>query len=212
MPAPRVPQRTNLPLPGIGAGVGCNVANEDEVAAMVEKTVNAFGRLDAAFNNAGVQSPAIDTADASGEEFDRVIAINLRGVWNCMKHELRQMRGQGSGAIVNCSSIAASLDYRAGPRITQPSMGCSDLPRARRSSMHPGAFESRSVPWNDRHADGLGHVGQGARCHEGNHARSAYRASGSAGGDRLGRSLALQPGAGFVIGHALAVDGGFTAH
>ena len=58
--------------------VGCNVADEDEVAAMVEKTVNAFGRLDAAFNNAGVQSPAIDTADASGEEFDRVISINLR--------------------------------------------------------------------------------------------------------------------------------------
>src|SRR6266403_1765910 len=89
--------------------VGCNVASESEVAAMVEKTVNAFGRLDAAFNNAGVQSPAVDTADASGEEFDRVIAINLRGVWNCMKYELRQMRTQGSGAIVNCSSIGGLI-------------------------------------------------------------------------------------------------------
>jgi NAD(P)-dependent dehydrogenase (short-subunit alcohol dehydrogenase family) len=85
--------------------VPCNVADEAEVATMVEQTVSSFGRLDAAYNNAGVQSPAVETADASGEEFDRVNAINLRGVWNCMKHELRQMRKQGSGAIVNCSSI-----------------------------------------------------------------------------------------------------------
>jgi NAD(P)-dependent dehydrogenase (short-subunit alcohol dehydrogenase family) len=52
---------------------------------------------------------AAEIADASSEEFDRVIAINLRGVWNCMKYELRQMRKQGSGAIVNCSSIAGLI-------------------------------------------------------------------------------------------------------
>jgi NAD(P)-dependent dehydrogenase (short-subunit alcohol dehydrogenase family) len=51
-------------------------------------------------NTAGVQPPAIETADASGEDFDRVNAINLRGVWYCMKYELRQMREQGSGAVV----------------------------------------------------------------------------------------------------------------
>jgi NAD(P)-dependent dehydrogenase (short-subunit alcohol dehydrogenase family) len=79
------------------------------VAAMVEQTVSTFGRLDAAFNNAGVQSPAVETADASGEEFDRVNAINLRGVWNCIKYELRQMREQESGAIVNCSSIGGLI-------------------------------------------------------------------------------------------------------
>jgi NAD(P)-dependent dehydrogenase (short-subunit alcohol dehydrogenase family) len=82
-----------------------NVVDDAEVAAMVEQTVSAFGRLDAAYNNAGVQSPAMETADASSAEFERVIGINLRGVWNCMKYELRQMREQGSGAIVNCSSI-----------------------------------------------------------------------------------------------------------
>ena len=76
--------------------VRCNVADEAEVAAMVEQTVSVFGRLDAAFNNAGVQSPAVETADASVEEFDRVNAINLRGVFNCMKYELRQMREQAS--------------------------------------------------------------------------------------------------------------------
>src|SRR6266404_3400047 len=85
--------------------VRCDVADETQVKAMVDKTVSTFGRLDAAFNNAGVQSLIAETADASGEEFDRVNTINLRGVWSCMKYELLQMRAQGSGAIVNCSSL-----------------------------------------------------------------------------------------------------------
>jgi len=90
-------------------GIRCNVADENEVAAMVQQTVAAFGRLDAVFNNAGVMSPAVEIADVSREEYDRIIDINLRGVWNCMKHELRHMRDQGSGAIVNCSSIGGLI-------------------------------------------------------------------------------------------------------
>src|SRR5207245_3749863 len=90
-------------------GIRCNVADEAEVAAMVAQTVSTFGRLDAAFNNAGIQSPAMEIADLPGEEFDRVNRINLRGVWNCMKYELRQMREQGSGAIVNNSSIGGLI-------------------------------------------------------------------------------------------------------
>ena len=90
-------------------GIRCNVADEADVAAMVAQTVSTFGRLDAAFNNAGIQSPAMEIADVPGEEFDRVNGINLRGVWNCMKYELRQMREQGSGAIVNNSSIGGLI-------------------------------------------------------------------------------------------------------
>src|SRR5205807_1374694 len=90
-------------------GIRCNVADEAEVAAMIEQTISTFGRLDAAFNNAGVQSPAMEMADVPGEEFDRVNGINMRGVWNCMKYELRQMRAQGSGAIVNNSSIGGLI-------------------------------------------------------------------------------------------------------
>jgi len=86
-------------------GICCDVADEADVAAMVEQTVSTFGRLDAAFNNAGVQAPPSDMADEAAEVFDRVNAINLRGVWACMKHELHHMRQQGSGAIVNCSSL-----------------------------------------------------------------------------------------------------------
>src|SRR5947207_14767419 len=76
---------------------------------MLSQTVSTFVRLDAAFNNAGIQSPAVEMADVSGEEVERVNGINLRGVWNCMKYELRQMREQGSGAIVNNSSIGGLI-------------------------------------------------------------------------------------------------------
>jgi hypothetical protein len=78
--------------------VRCDVTDDAQVAAMVERTVSAFGRLDAVDNNAGVQSPAVELADADLGEFDRVNAINLRGVFSCMKHELRQMHEQGEGA------------------------------------------------------------------------------------------------------------------
>jgi NAD(P)-dependent dehydrogenase (short-subunit alcohol dehydrogenase family) len=86
-------------------GVTCDVSDEAQVAALVERTVDAFGRLDMAFNNAGIMISPSDAADEPAENFDRVTAINLRGVWACMKHELRQMRAQGSGAVVNCSSL-----------------------------------------------------------------------------------------------------------
>src|SRR3954451_1772228 len=81
---------------GKAIGVVCNVANEAQVTAMVERTIAEFGRLDAAFNNAGIQVPATEVADQSAEDYDRINAINQRGVWACMKHELLQMRKQGS--------------------------------------------------------------------------------------------------------------------
>jgi NAD(P)-dependent dehydrogenase (short-subunit alcohol dehydrogenase family) len=85
-------------------GVACDVSDEEQVAALVDRTVASFGRLDFGFNNAGVQALPTDAADEPAETFDRVNAINLRGVWACMKHELRPMRAQG-GAIVICSSL-----------------------------------------------------------------------------------------------------------
>src|SRR3989449_2962975 len=85
--------------------IRCDVANDAEVEAMVAQTVATFGRLDAAYNNAGVQNVLAETADAPREDYDRVMGINLQGVWSCMKFELQQMRKQGSGTIVNCSSL-----------------------------------------------------------------------------------------------------------
>lgn len=83
----------------------CDVADDKAVEEMVNKTIAAFGRLDYAYNNAGVQNVLAGAADQTLEDFERVNDINYKGIWSCMKYELQHMRGQGSGAIVNCSSI-----------------------------------------------------------------------------------------------------------
>ena len=83
-----------------------DVSDENQVASVVGDVVSAYGRLDAAFNNAGIMMPPLKTADTDNAIFDRVVAVNLAGVWNCLKHEIIQMRTQQSGTIVNNSSIA----------------------------------------------------------------------------------------------------------
>jgi len=85
--------------------IRCDVSDDAQVEAMVAQTVATLGRLDVAYNNAGVQNVLAETADTTRKDYDRVMGINLRGVWSCMKFELQQMRKQGSGTIVNCSSL-----------------------------------------------------------------------------------------------------------
>lgn len=85
--------------------VQCDVSDEGHVAAAVQATVDDFGSLDMAFNNAGIMLSPVDSADESAEAFDKIVAVNLRGVWASTKYELVQMRKQGSGSIVNCSSL-----------------------------------------------------------------------------------------------------------
>jgi NAD(P)-dependent dehydrogenase (short-subunit alcohol dehydrogenase family) len=89
--------------------VRCDVSNDQDVEAMVKKTVEAFGRLDIAYNNAGIQNELAEAADQTREDYDRVVGVNLGGVWSCMKYELQVMRKQGSGAIVNCSSLGGLI-------------------------------------------------------------------------------------------------------
>ena len=89
--------------------VRCDVSDDAQVEAMVKKTMAAFGRLDAAYNNAGIQNVLAETAESPRDDYDRVMGVNLRGVWSCMKFELQVMREQGSGAIVNCSSLGGLI-------------------------------------------------------------------------------------------------------
>ena len=89
--------------------IRCDVSDDAQVEAMVRETIACFGRLDAAYNNAGVQNVLAETADTTRGDYDRVMGINLRGIWSSMKFELQHMRKQGSGAVVNCSSLGGLL-------------------------------------------------------------------------------------------------------
>ena len=86
--------------------ITCDVSDPEEIRVAVDQTVKAFGRIDCAFNNAGVENKATPLAEIAIEEWDRILKINLRGMFVCMKHELAQMLKQGGGVIVNTSSGA----------------------------------------------------------------------------------------------------------
>ena len=86
--------------------VRADVSRRGDGELLVVRAVEAYGRLDCAFNNAGVAGPQVETHEYPEDAWEKVIAVNLRGVWLCMKYEIRQMLSQGSGSIVNTSSIA----------------------------------------------------------------------------------------------------------
>jgi NAD(P)-dependent dehydrogenase (short-subunit alcohol dehydrogenase family) len=190
--------------------VTCDVADEAQAAAMVARAVGAFGRLDMAYNNAGILGHMGDMTDETAEAFDEVNAVNLRGVWTCMKHELAQMRRQGSGAIVNCSSLgglvglpgrasyhatkhgvigltkSAALDYAAhGIRVNAVCPGCVDTPMG--DGIDPAAMKEflKDQP--------IGRMGRA---------------------EEVAAAVLwlCSEGASFVLGVALPVDGGFVAH
>ncbi|MGW4224215.1 glucose 1-dehydrogenase [Streptomyces bauhiniae] len=192
--------------------LSCDVTDEEQVAAAVGRTVETFGRLDMAYNNAGIQVPPTDAAEEGADQFDGVQAINLRGIWACMKHELRHMRAQGSGAIVNCSSlgglvgIAGRASYHASKHGVIGLTGSAALEYAPRgiriNAVCPGTIDTPMV--SDMIAKG-----------------ELDRAEAEAGQpiNRLGTADEIaqavlwlcSPGAAFVIGVALPVDGGYVA-
>jgi NAD(P)-dependent dehydrogenase (short-subunit alcohol dehydrogenase family) len=191
--------------------VRCDVSDDAQVAAMVGRAVAAFGRLDAAFNNAGVMARIAPTADSTREDWDRVIAVNLRGVWSCMKHELRQMERQGSGAIVNNASVGALTGNPGIGSYIASKHGVVGLTRTaaleyvkrgiRVNAVNPGLIDTqiaRDVVAGNEEA----------------YAEIAKNVPiGRAGRPEEIASAVLwlcSQGASYVVGHALTVDGGMT--
>ena len=100
---------------GAATFMRADVSNPAEVEAMVSRAVEAYGRLDCAFNNAGIEGSGKSTTACIEEDFNRTIAVNVTGVWLCMKSEIRRMLGQGSGAIVNTASAAGLVGVPSMP-------------------------------------------------------------------------------------------------
>jgi NAD(P)-dependent dehydrogenase (short-subunit alcohol dehydrogenase family) len=191
--------------------VRCDVSDDGEVAAMVDRAVSEFGRLDAAFNNAGVMARIAPTADSTREEWDRVIGVNLRGVWSCMKYELRQMQRQGSGAVVNNASVGALTGNPGIGSYIASKHGVIGLTRTaaleyirhgiRVNAVNPGLIDTqvaRDVVSGDEQA------------YE-NIAKHVPIARAGRPEEIASAVLWLcSPGASYIVGHALTVDGGMT--
>jgi NAD(P)-dependent dehydrogenase (short-subunit alcohol dehydrogenase family) len=192
--------------------VRCDVADEDQVAHAVRATVQTFGSLDLAYNNAGVQAPVTDAADETAEAFDRVNAVNLRGVWASMKHELAQMRAQGSGAIVNCSSLGGLVGLPGRAAYHASKHGVIGLTRSaaleyaprgiRINAICPGTIETPMVTQM---------IESGNLDHDWAAAAQPIGRLGSAAEIATAVLWLCSPGASFVVGVALPVDGGYTA-
>lgn len=191
--------------------VRCDVSDDAEVEAMVERAVEAFGRLDAAFNNAGVMARIAPVAESTREDWDRVIGINLRGVWSSMKYELRQMVRQGGGAIVNNASVGALTGNPGIGSYIAYKHGVVGLTRTaaleyirhgiRVNAVNPGLIDTqiaRDVVAGDERA----------------YAEIAKSVPiGRAGRPEEIAAAVLwlcSPAASYVVGHALTVDGGMT--
>lgn len=192
--------------------VKCDVSKAGDVKAMVEKAIAAFGRLDYAFNNAGIEGVTAPVQDCSEENWDKTISVNLKGIWLCMKYEIPEMLKQGKGVIVNCASIAGLVGYIGLPAYVASKHGVIGLTKTaalecaklgiRVNAVCPGAIKT---PMIDRLTGKKKEV------------EDQFAAMEPIG--RLGQpeevanavTWMCSDEASFVTGHAMAVDGGWTA-
>ncbi|KAF1036657.1 SDR family oxidoreductase [Burkholderia sp. Ac-20384] len=198
---------------GIAIGLACDVTDEAQIAAAVDQTVARFGRLDMAFNNAGIQVPPSDAADEPAESFSRVVAVNQFGVWASMKHELRVMRAQGAGAIVNNSSLGGliGLPGRAAYHGTKHAvLGMTKSAAVeyasrgvRINAVCPGTIDTPMV--QDMLRQQAGAMAEILK-------EQSIGRLGTADEVAAAVLWLCSPGSSFVVGVGLPVDGGFTAH
>lgn len=192
--------------------VRTDVSRAPETEALVAATIERFGRLDVAFNNAGIEGVSAATADCTPENWDRVIAINLTGIWLCMKAEIPRMLQQGGGVIVNCASIAGLVGFAGSPAYVASKHGVVGLTKTaaldyanvgiRVNAVCPGVIRTPMVERVLANTPSL----------------ETMLTAGEPIG-RLGTPEEIAdavlwlaaPGAAFVTGQAIAVDGGWVA-
>ena len=189
-----------------------DMSKPSDIETMVKIVVESFDRLDFAFNNAGVEGDQGNTVDCTEENWNKVININLKGVWLCMKHEIPEMLKSGGGVIINCSSIAGLVGFPNMPAYVASKHGLVGLTKTaalenakeniRVNAVCPGVIDT---PMIDRYTHG-------------NEGVEAQLAAGEPVG-RVGQPEEVAEAvlwlcsekASFVTGHAMAVDGGWVA-
>ncbi len=197
-------------LDGEAEFVAADVSQSSEVQNLIQQTLKRHGRLDFAFNNAGIEGVMAGVADCTEENWDRTVAVNLKGVWLCMKYELQHMLSRKSGAIVNCSSVAGLVGFSQLPAYVASKHGVVGLTRSaaleyaklgiRINAVCPGVIRTAMV---DRIMK--------------DHPDMALEAGEPIG--RMGTPEEIADAviwlcsarASFVTGQALAVDGGWVA-
>lgn len=198
-------------LGGRAIAVKCDVTRAEDVQAALDKTIEAFGRLDFAFNNAGVEQKNLATAEIEAEEWNRIVDINLRGVFLCMKYEIPLLLKQGGGAIVNTSSGAGVIGIKGGAAYTAAKHGVIGLTKSaaldyaaqniRVNAVAPGYIDT---PMMKRFTGGTA---------EGRQQVIVEEPIGRMGQPEEVANAVVwlcSEASSFVVGHALVVDGGQT--
>jgi NAD(P)-dependent dehydrogenase (short-subunit alcohol dehydrogenase family) len=197
---------------GTALFVATDVSDDAQVAALVERSVQEFGGLDLAFNNAGIEGAPAVTHECTPENWQRTLAVNLSGVWSCMRHEIPRLLARGGGSIVNCASVAGLVGFASLPAYTAAKHGVVGLTKTaaleyaeqglRVNAVCPGVIDTEMVERFTGHEPD---------------AEAAMVATEPVG--RLGRPEEIADAvvwlssshASFVTGQAIAVDGGFVA-
>jgi NAD(P)-dependent dehydrogenase (short-subunit alcohol dehydrogenase family) len=212
---PEGAQKTVTMIKEAGGTADClaaDVSVTKQVEMMVAKTVEKYGRIDGAFNNAGIEGKMAGTIDTSEENFDRTIAINLKGVWLCMKYEIPQMLKQGGGVIVNTASIAGLVGFEGLPAYNASKHGVVGLTKTaalefaqkniRVNCVCPGVIQTPMVA---RLMDGGG-------MNE-NDMRAGEPVGRFGQPQEIGEGVVwlLSDASSFVTGHSMVIDGGWIA-